>query len=261
MVKKFKKNIIIFLFIHVFVLVVITKYIAKPKDSVEAFEDYLKFGYVINLHDRKDRLDKIIKKFASVNLPLYRIPAIKDSVGWKGCGYSHMSVIKMAKQNNLPSILILEDDCKPTEFFENWFPIQEWLENHREQWDIFTGGNSYYGFHSNEKNDIQSVCKLKDEIRLYFTKLLALHFYYVNSNCYDTMLEWEEYSRTHQNEWIPIDFWPDRKELTIISCSPFLATQDVDFSSIEGTVKNLDSMYKTSEEVIASVPNEENCEA
>jgi len=244
--------------LYILVLIIIIYYSLK-KNNIEKFEDYLKFGYVINLDERKDRLDKIINKFAEYNLPLYRIPAIKDSVGWKGCGYSHMSIIKMAKQNNLPSVLILEDDCKPTEFFENWFPIQTWLENHRNQWDIFTGGNSYYGFHSAEKNDIQSVCKLQSDIRLYYTKLLALHFYYVNNSCYDKMLEYEEYMRTHQNVWIPVDFWPDKKELTIISCSPFIALQDVDFSSIEGTVKNLDSIYQTSEEIISSIPNETQC--
>ena len=253
------KYIIGIIFIHILIIILIYIYINK-KNNIEKFEDYLRFGYVINLDERTDRLDKIINKFSELNLPLYRIPAIKHNIGWKGCGLSHMSVIKMAKQNNLPSVLILEDDCNPTDFFENWFPIQEWLENNRSKWDIFTGGNSYYGFHPDEKNDIQSVCKLKNDIRLYYTKLLALHFYYVNSSCYDKMIEWEEYMRTHSQEWIPVDFWPDKKELVIITSSPFIALQDVDFSSIENTVKDLNSTYKTSEEIIASIPNEESCE-
>jgi len=252
---KYKKYILFTIIIFVII------YILFKQNNIEKFEDFLKFGYVINLDDRKDRLDKIINKFVEYKLPLYRIPAIKDSIGWKGCGYSHISVIKMAKHNNLPSVLILEDDCKPTEFFENWFSIQEWLETHRDQWNIFTGGNSYYGFHSDEKNDIQSVCKLNNDIRLYYTGFTAAHFIYINSNAYDKMIEWEEYIRIHQHEWVPIDFWPDKKELSIISCSPFIALQDVGFSSIEGVVKDLDSIYKTSEEIINSITNEENCQS
>ena len=249
---------IILLLVLLFIIVLIKynyKYIPEP------FEDYLRVGYIINLDDRSDRLDKIIKKFAYYNFPLNRIPAIKDSVGWKGCGLSHMSIIKMAKEKSLPSVLIIEDDCQPTEYFDNWHAIQDWLEKNRTKWDIFSGGNSYYGFHPDEKNDIQSICKLKKDTRLYYTKLTATHFIYINSSCYDTMLEWEEYMRTHSQEWIPVDFWPDKKELTIITCSPFIALQDVDFSSIENTVKDLDSTYKTSAEIIASIPNEDSCQS
>lgn len=220
----------------------------------------IRFGYVINLDTRTDRLNAIIKKFESYNLPLYRIPAIKDNIGWKGCAYSHLSVIKMAKISNLPSILILEDDCKPNINFEQWFTIQDWLEKHRDKWDIFTGGNSYYGFNSNDKKSIQPICDLKNSVKLYYTKLTALHFYYVNSSAYDKMLEYEEYLNKNPTEWVPVDFWPDRKELKIITCSPFLAIQEVDYSDIEKVEKNLNSVYERSESLIKEVDNETVCE-
>jgi GR25 family glycosyltransferase involved in LPS biosynthesis len=243
----------ILLSIIILIIIVLTNH----NSNKEGFENFLRFGYIINLDERTDRLNNIVNHFESYNLPLYRIPAIRDSVGWKGCGYSHISVIKMAKYSNLPSVLILEDDCKPTEYFKNWFIIQEWLENHKDTWDIFTGGNTYYGFNQND-NSIQSLCKLKD-IKLYKTKLTSLHFYYVNSSAYDAMLEWEEYVKTN-NDWIPIDLWPDRKNIRTVSCTPFIAVQNESYSDIEKTVRNYNSQMKKSEEIIGSVINDSICE-
>lgn len=249
---KYKNSILIFSILCLIIILFMS-----PK-NIEGFDNYLRFGYIINLDERTDRLNSIIKSFEKYNLPLYRIPAIRDKIGWKGCGYSHISVVKMAKVSMLPSVLILEDDCIPTEHFKNWFIIQEWLETHRDQWDIFNGGNSYYGFNSSNKDSIKSVCKLEDT-RLYSTKLTSLHFYYVNSSAYDKMLEYEEYIKTH-NEWMPVDFWPDKVGLKTISCTPFIALQKENYSDIEKTVRNYDNQLETSERVIASVPNESICE-
>ena len=141
----------------------------------------------------------------------------------------------------------------------NWPLIQEWLEQNREKWDIFHGGNSYYGFHNNEENTIQSVCKIKEDIRLYSTKLTATHFIYVNSKAYDTMLEYEEFLKKNPDTWMPVDFWPDKKELDIVSCYPFIAVQEVDYSDVEKEVKDLDSIYKISENTIGSVENKSYC--
>ena len=193
------------------------------------------------------------------DITLNRIPAIKDDIGWKGCAYSHLKVIQMAKEKGLSSVLILEDDCKPTEYMYNWPLIQEWLEQNREKWDIFHGGNSYYGFHNNEENTIQSICKIKEDTRLYKSKMLAFHFYYVNSKAYDKMLEYEEFLKKNPDTWMPIDFWPDKQGLDIISCYPFLATQEVDYSNIEKQVKNLDSIYEMSENTIGSIENNVDC--
>jgi hypothetical protein len=59
---------------------------------------------------------------------------------------------------------------------------------------------------------------------------------------------------------VTVDFWPDKKELRIITCSPFLAIQEVDYSDIEKVEKNLNAMYETSESLIKTVDNETICE-
>ena len=254
---KYKNSILIFSI--VLLIIFISMQNIEGYTNIVTSESNLRFGYIINLDERTDRLNNVIKKFEQYNLPLYRIPAIRDSVGWKGCGYSHISVIKMAKEQNLPSVLIIEDDCIPTEHFKNWFVIQEWLEKHRTKWDIFIGGNSYYGFWVNEKDNIEPLCQLED-IKLYKTKTAAFHFYYVNSSAYDKMLEWETYIQTH-NESMPIDLWPDKVNLNSISCTPFIALQQPSYSDIEKDVRDYDTQMKKSEELIASIQNNSVCES
>jgi len=250
------KNIIVYLTFLFFIILYIFYY---SQSYIEPFEDFLRFGYIINLDERTDRLNNIIKAFEKYNLPLYRISAIRNSVGWKGCGYSHVSIIKMAKISMLPSVLILEDDCIPTEHFNNWFIIQDWLERHRDKWDIFIGGNGYYGFWTKQTNTIEPLCKI-DNIKLYKTSnITSFQFYYVNSRVYDKMIEWEEYINS-SNEWIPIDMWPSKIGLNCISCTPFLAIQTSSHSDIEGSVRDYQPMMATSENVIASIENNSTCE-
>jgi GR25 family glycosyltransferase involved in LPS biosynthesis len=213
-------------------------------------------AYVINLDERKDRYEKFKNNFKDYNITLERVSAIRDPVGWKGCGYSHMKVIKMAKELKLPTVLICEDDCIPTEHFSKWFKIKDWLDTHKDKWDIFLGGNSYYGF-SEKNSSVKPICKL-DSIKLYNTKITSFQFYYINSSSYDKMLEWEEYVKKN-NDWIPIDLWPNKIELKSISCIPFIVLQEKGYSNIENTVRDYTPQMKVSEEYISSIPNDINC--
>jgi len=244
-----------FLFIIVF-----NNYTIKKVDSFEDVET--EKAYVINLDSRPDRWLKIQDKFRDAPFKLERFSAIKDSVGWKGCGYSHMALIQMAKDANLQSVLIMEDDCNPTkEFNEYWPKIKNWLDNNRNKWDIFIGGNTYYAsvFTSSKDkqlNTIQPVCTIKPDIKLYSTKLLCLHFYYLNSSIYDKFLEWK--NDIDKNG--AVDVWPNTMKMKIISSSPFIATQDEDFSNINNSAANYKSMFKTSENIIASIQNNSVCD-
>jgi GR25 family glycosyltransferase involved in LPS biosynthesis len=213
-------------------------------------------AYVINLDERTDRWNQIQNSFKGYNINLERVSAVRDQVGWKGCGYSHIKVIRAAKEKKLPFVLIMEDDCKPTEHFRNWFKIKEWLDKNTDKWDIFLGGNSYYGF-SGKDNSVKAICKI-DGIKLYNTKATSLQFYYVNSTAYDKILEWETYIKNNDT-WIPIDLWPNKIGLRCVSSTPFIAFQEISHSNIENTVRDYTSYMKISEEFIASIPNNINC--
>ena len=75
----------------------------------------------INLERRLDRLHEITEELTKFSLEGERFNAIPNSNGIVGCGYSHLEVLKLAKQRGYKNILILEDDFTfliPKEEFE-----------------------------------------------------------------------------------------------------------------------------------------------
>jgi len=65
----------------------------------------------INLESRQDRRENIESELDALSLQYERFNAIPTSgFGILGCGLSHLSVIKLAKERNYKNILILEDD-------------------------------------------------------------------------------------------------------------------------------------------------------
>jgi len=219
-------------------------------------------AYVINLDKRPDRWSNMLKKFEHAPFILERFPAIENSVGWKGCGMSHITLIQMAKDKSMPNILVMEDDCKPSnDFNRSWSLIKKWLDNNKDRWDIFIGGNSYYGsiFTSNTDkhlDTIKPICIISSNIKLYYTKMLTTGFYYMNHSTYDRFLEWKK--DIDKNG--AIDIWPNIIQMKIISCTPFIATQDNTFSDIENGHKNYESPFKESEQVIDSIQNNSVCD-
>jgi len=71
------------------------------------------FGAVryINLDKRTDRKEQIEGELRQIGIDRFeRFPAVEHTNGAIGCAYSHLNVLKEAKERGYPSILILEDD-------------------------------------------------------------------------------------------------------------------------------------------------------
>ena len=66
----------------------------------------------INLDHRKDRKEEIEKELEIMSLKQNseRFEAIHKKPGIVGCGYSHLEVLRLAKQRKYRNVLILEDD-------------------------------------------------------------------------------------------------------------------------------------------------------
>jgi len=65
----------------------------------------------INLNKRTDRREEIESELNKFDLEYERFEAIETpSFGLLGCGKSHLSVLKIAKERNYKNILIFEDD-------------------------------------------------------------------------------------------------------------------------------------------------------
>ena len=251
-------------YILVFIIIIVLLIIISRKKEEFQNQDTIKeqtIAYVINLDERPDRWRKVLQDFKDSSLLLERFPAVKDSVGWKGCGLSHTELIQMAKDNHMDTILIMEDDCKPTEHFNtNWPLIKNWLDSNKDKWDIFIGGNTFYQSvfttgQDKKLNTIKPICSIENRIKLYNTKLLCLHFYYLNKSVYDKFLDW----RKDIDKNGAIDVWPNILNMKVISCVPFIAVQNDDYSNIENKKANYTNSFSGSEQVIASIQNNSVC--
>src|SRR5271165_1348291 len=77
--------------------------------------------YVINLDHRTDRWNSIRNLCHDCGLDPVRFSAVQASPGWIGCGLSHQAIVKIAKERQLPWVLILEDDAAFTSYSINRF--------------------------------------------------------------------------------------------------------------------------------------------
>jgi glycosyl transferase family 25 len=73
--------------------------------------EYIDKIFYINLDKRTDRKQEIEEELTRMGLNAERYPAIHTpQSGIVGCGYSHLNVLKMARDQRLKNVLILEDD-------------------------------------------------------------------------------------------------------------------------------------------------------
>lgn len=66
--------------------------------------------YVVNLERRTDRLEHIKKELEYIGWE-YEIFQAIDTNSHVGCSLSHIEIIKLAKQQELESVMVIEDDC------------------------------------------------------------------------------------------------------------------------------------------------------
>lgn len=158
--------------------------------------------FIINLDSRKDRWELITKDLKKLNINNYeRFPAIKldlkdipesyysnmqsprkihdyYKIGISGCKLSHVGVIKIAKERNYYSILILEDDAKIIDNINELFNNNIESEIMSFNWDMIYFGGQY------NKNIINRVSnnliKAKD--------ILTTHAYGIKNTLYNEVI-------------------------------------------------------------------------
>jgi hypothetical protein len=102
----------------------------------------IKHAFYINLASRPDRKQHVESQMKQLGIPVERFNAVKLPNGALGCSMSHLKCLEIAKGNNWPHLLIVEDDIlflKP-ELFKR--QLSKFLSRHKS-WDtILIGGNN-----------------------------------------------------------------------------------------------------------------------
>jgi hypothetical protein len=192
---------------------------------------------VINLSHREDKWQKTHEEFSKQGWPmLNRILAIQHPTGWLGCTLSHARCIKIAKDNKLPWVIVLEDDCLLSEGSLNrlkeLLPV---LWNSRADWDIFMGGIT--------NADVKSVVSINPP--LLNVKGNTAHFCLIHEASYDRFLE------NLTKEPIFVDGYYNLNPHVRMFCTvPHIATQSPGQSDIVGGPTDYRDYYKDSENIL-----------
>ena len=243
----FKKGYILYLIIFI-VLIIYVLYKNLYKKNVINFKNQneiidtsdiisdnnINNAYVINLLDRNDRWEQINNTFKNSKINLIRVPAIKRKNGHLGCGLSFVKIVKYAKENNLKTVLIFEDDNMPLKDFDNrWFIIKKWLDNNLDKWEVFNGGARFIDWQSYkdkepDPNDynVELLYKINNNEYLFQSDIMVSeNWLYINSSCYDKVLDWQ-YNNKSNTSLIPMDQYITKKEyFNHVYCIPHLALQ------------------------------------
>lgn len=199
--------------------------------------------YIINLSHRTDRKEIIVNN--SIYNSLFNLKffnAVKCAKGWIGCALSHLTLIKYAKQNNLPYIIVAEDD----NIFNNSYTsnqlkdIINQLTINLDKWKIFNGNPSL----SSLPNDsyIEKYKLFNNMININWGQ--CTNFIIYNKSVYDLMLSYDF------NE--DIDLYISK---TIIQSSilPFITHQSTSFSDISQIDTNYNDILNNSELKLTSI--------
>ena len=168
------------------------------------------------------------------------VPGVEHTEPYKGCALSHRRCVELAKERQLPWVLVLEDDCEPTDASPSRFDtILKALWARRSEWDILNGGPSFV------KREESSL--VQKDPPLFLTKGQTTHFILVNGTAYDTILE-----------KIPVENPPVidllyRETMRMFTTLPFLARQAKSFSNIQKRKMNYTTEMNNSEKVLTSL--------
>jgi len=203
--------------------------------------DYIEKAYYINLDHRTDRKENFERRTKELNIHVERFPAIPinpedidnpfGDVYWHNKVsnyYTHLAVVKKAKEENLKNVWVFEDDCV---FVENFMDMAQKCINDLRliEWDMF-----YFGGEPNKETEYHSENLVKT------SGVYGAHSYLVNHTFYDKILTMKQIS--------PIDvhylnYHTENKKYYL--SRDILCSQDgTSFSDIWGQTIQRDEVYK-----------------
>ena len=85
--------------------------------SSDTFFSFFGDRFVINLDNQEKRLQSFYEMMNAYGiLDVKRFPAVSHTKGHKGCGFSHLNIIKESKKRGLDSVFVFEDDVEFIDF-------------------------------------------------------------------------------------------------------------------------------------------------
>ena len=151
--------------------------------NITLFKPLMEFihkSIYINLDKREDRRNEIEEQFRNMDISAERFSEIERRPGIVGCTASHLAVVKRAKEEGWPNVLVFEDDFM---FLVDKLTLEENLRkffSSNIKYDVLL--LAYYIEQSEPLNDTVS----------YAREAAASAAYVVNHTAYDELIKvWE----------------------------------------------------------------------
>jgi len=129
--------------------------------SNNTFFSFFGDRFVINVDSEEKRLQSFYETMNAYDiLNVNRFPAVSHDIGVKGCGFSHLNIIKEAKKRGLDSVFVFEDDVEFVDFDASILnSIIPYLTNN--QWDFLRMSYTYHGElqHLEEGRELGLMCR------------------------------------------------------------------------------------------------------
>ena len=190
-------------------------------------------AFCIHLPHRTDRMDHM-KRMQEMYpfLTIHFVEGVRHENGAIGCLRSHKKILQMAKEQQLPYILVLEDDCEfllsPTYLKNTVLEILEYMKFHPEI-QVINGCGNLVEF------KIDRIDKFKHTFFLRSPDVRTTHCIFYNSSSYDTVLECPES--------LAIDEFLNK--CTMVYSYPYIAQQLESFSDINKQVVRYTNIDKS----------------
>jgi len=182
--------------------------------------------YVINLERRTDRLSSINLPFeynvfkATDGKEVYPDHTVKYQ-GFLGCLDSHRRLFQMAKDNDIETLLVMEDDIEVDQNFND--KLQVVLSELPEDWDLLYLG----GWNVDEKEKYSQHLDRAN-------KVYTTHAFIVRNKFFDTIIDGIN-SRDWKVDVLISEILPKGN---CFICNPTIAWQKEGFSDIENKITN-----------------------
>lgn len=161
------------------------------------FIEFFDRVYVINLPNRVDRRKAMEKELIKAGMPLTPgkvelFPAIRpdsaggfNSIGYRGCFLSHLTVLRQARDLQLNNVLVLEDDLTFSDHFKE-YEDKLITQLHQTNWDFVN-----FGYFCDQpvnflEIDVPTLQPPSGQ------KITGTHFYGVNGKVFDKLINFFE---------------------------------------------------------------------
>lgn len=158
---------------------------------MKTLNDYFGKIYCVNLDKRTDRWELCQEEFKKIGIEVERFSAFDgtkienveelfvghfEKAGQFGCLISHLDIIKQAKENKLPSVVIMEDDVVFCENFNE--ELNQKILELPDDWNMIFFGS----------NHVAHPIRITDNIYK-LTRAYSAHCYVIRDNMYDILIE------------------------------------------------------------------------